>query len=89
MKTKSKSKRKPKGVGNIAVRSKNTPAKKGKTIKLVSKKPNGTAILLTSLAIGITGALGYFGWQYYKKTQAGTTSVDKLNDELTKIKLPP
>ena len=86
---KTKTKKKPKGVGNITVRRKGAPAKKGKTIKLVSKKPNGTAILLTSLAIGITGALGYFGWQYYKKTQAGTTSVDKLNDELTKIKLPP
>ncbi len=86
---KTKTKKKPKGVGNITVRRKGAPAKKGKAIKLVSKKPNGTAILLTSLAIGITGALGYFGWQYYKKTQAGTTSVDKLKDELTKIKLPP
>lgn len=45
-----------------------------------SKAKNSQALLLTTLAIGAAGVLGYFGWQYFQKKKASNTS--KLDEAL-------
>ncbi len=96
MKTKPKTKprAKRKELGSVAVRGKAgkpvkaaKPSGRAKAFQLLPKKPNGQEILLTSLAVGISGILGYFGWQYYKKKK-GEAPVTKLDEELVKIKQP-
>lgn len=34
----------------------------------------GDSMLMTTLAVGAAGVLGYFGWEYYKKKKATTSS---------------
>ena len=34
---------------------------------VANKKTKKKKIVLTTLAVGAAGILGYFGWQYYKK----------------------
>jgi hypothetical protein len=46
-------------------------------------KGNAPKIVLATLAIGTTGVVGYFGWQYYKKKKEAKSS--NLEDELLKI----
>src|SRR5689334_10546299 len=47
------------------------------------KKQQKKKIILTSLAVGAAGILGYFGWQYYsKRKQAGAGSSADLDQIL-------
>ena len=38
-----------------------------KKTKTINKKQQKKKIIVTTLAVGATGILGYFGWQYFKK----------------------
>jgi len=55
----------------------NIPATKNKT----------EAIVLTSLAIGAAGVLGYLGWKYYKKKKGATNS--DIDEALKQINTAP
>ncbi|GAA4727344.1 peptidoglycan-binding domain-containing protein [Flavisolibacter ginsenosidimutans] len=53
-----------------------TRTKKPSTAKAPSKrKARKKKIIITTLAVGATGIIGYFGWQYFKKKR-GTTHDD-------------
>jgi peptidoglycan hydrolase-like protein with peptidoglycan-binding domain len=41
------------------------------------KKPSTDAIVLTTLAVGAAGVIGYFGWQVYKKKRNKSSDLDK------------
>jgi peptidoglycan hydrolase-like protein with peptidoglycan-binding domain len=57
-----------------------------KKIKLPAKKQQKKKIIVTSLAVGAAGILGFFSWQYLKKKkQAKTTDLDTL---ISKINSP-
>jgi hypothetical protein len=51
-----------------------------KKTKAPSKKKQRTKkIIITTLAVGATGIIGYFGWQYFKKKkQANHDDIDAL-----------
>ncbi|MFT3843681.1 MAG: hypothetical protein QM725_01410 [Lacibacter sp.] len=54
--------------------------------KTTKGKASKKKIVIASVAIGVTGLLGYFGWQYLKKKkQSGSTDMDVL---LSKIQTP-
>lgn len=47
--------------------------------KTTAKKQQKKKMIITSLAVGATGILGYFGWQYLTKKRAGKNSdIDAL-----------
>jgi hypothetical protein len=49
----------------------------------ISNVGEGTnAIVMTTLAVGAAGVIGYFGWQYYKKQRG--RKVSNLDEELIK-----
>lgn len=43
--------------------------KKQTTVKTVTKKQQRKKIVFTTLAVSAAGILGYFGWQYFKRTK--------------------
>lgn len=45
-------------------------------------KDTANAIVMTTLAVGAAGIIGYFGWQYYKKQRG--KKVSNLEEELIK-----
>ena len=50
-----------------------------KKTKTINKKQQKKKIIVTTLAVGATGILGYFGWQYFKKKkQAKASDLDSL-----------
>lgn len=59
-----------------------TKTKKTSITKAPSKsKVRKKKIIITTLAVGATGILGYFGWQYFKKkkqTKASNSDIDTL-----------
>ncbi|RYZ30062.1 MAG: hypothetical protein EOO10_04160 [Chitinophagaceae bacterium] len=59
-----------------------TKTKKASVVKAPSKaKARKKKIIITTLAVGATGILGYFGWQYFKKkkqTKASNSDIDTL-----------
>lgn len=57
-----------------------TKTKKTSAIKTPSgRKARKKRIIITSLAVGATGILGYFGWQYFKKKkQAKQNDIDTV-----------
>lgn len=60
-----------------------------KKTKPSAKKQQKKKIIVTSLAVGATGILGFFGWQYLKKKkQAKTTDVDTLISKITEPMVP-
>jgi hypothetical protein len=65
---------------------------KGKKARQVKPSPNRKQppkkkakgnIILTTLAVGAAGILGYLGWQYYKKRKAARASGAANNDLMT------
>ncbi len=57
-----------------------------KKTKDTGKKQKKKRIIITTLAVGTTGVLGYFGWQYLnRKKQAGKQDITSL---ITKIDEP-
>ncbi|MBL0267178.1 MAG: hypothetical protein IPP99_00430 [Chitinophagaceae bacterium] len=44
--------------------------------KSTNKKSQKKKIVITTLAVGAAGILGYFGWQYYKKKKAANKDND-------------
>ena len=44
--------------------------------KSTNKKSQKKKIVITTLAVGAAGILGYFGWQYYKKKKAANKDAD-------------
>lgn len=44
--------------------------------KSTNKKSQKKKIVITTLAVGAAGILGYFGWQYYKKKKAANKEPD-------------
>jgi hypothetical protein len=54
-------------------------AKPSPTRKPPAKKKAKSNIILTTLAVGAAGILGYLGWQYYKKRKASKTATTDLN----------
>ncbi len=44
--------------------------------KSTNKKSQKKKIVITTLAVGAAGILGYFGWQYYKKKKAANKDSD-------------
>ena len=47
--------------------------------KTAGKKEQKTKIIVASLAVGAAGILGYFGWQYLKKKEAGNVAnIDQI-----------
>lgn len=70
-----------------------------KTKRTSRKKQQQKKILVTTIAVGATGILGYFGWQYLKKRRGSATSdidtliknldqpiVDQVNPPMVKTK---
>lgn len=59
-----------------------TKTKKPSAAKAPSKrKARKKKIIITTLAVGATGILGYFGWQYFKKkkqSKANSNDIDTL-----------
>jgi hypothetical protein len=51
--------------------------------KQPSKKKAKSNIMLTALAVGAAGILGYLGWQFYKKRKAGKSSASSNADLMT------
>lgn len=49
------------------------------TGKQPTKKKAKSKIILTTLAVGAAGILGYLGWQYYKKKKAAKSSSTDFN----------
>jgi hypothetical protein len=47
------------------------------------KKPAKDAIILTTLAVGAAGVIGYFGWQVYKKKRNSKFEADLLKPQQT------
>jgi hypothetical protein len=64
--------------------------KKAKTTrKTINKKQQKKKIIVTTLAVGATGILGYFGWQYFKKKrQAKTGDLDSLISKVQEPVIP-
>ena len=66
------------------------PAKDPKAAKTVRKaggaavatKGNMVNIIMTTLTVGAAGALGYFGWQHFKKKKGGNYNLD---NEILKV----
>lgn len=52
-----------------------------KTTKNVPAKNKKKAIILTTLAVGAAGVLGYFGWQYYKKKKEKKADIPESANE--------
>jgi len=75
MATKTKKKKEP-----LAKRSKTKSISKkaGKSTSLRSNKVQGhtNTLVMTTLAVGAAGVLGYFGWQYYKKKKTASVNLD-------------
>jgi hypothetical protein len=62
------------------------PSRKGKpssTRKTPSKKKAKSKIILTSLAVGAVGILGYLAWQFYNKRRASKLSRSTSSDFTT------
>lgn len=59
-----------------------TASKKDVALKAPSKKKSQKKrLIITTLAVGATGILGYFGWQYFKKkrqTKANHSDIDTI-----------
>jgi hypothetical protein len=54
-----------------------------KKTKPSAKKQKKKKIIVTTLAVGATGILGYFGWQYLKKKkQAKSNDIDSLINKI-------
>jgi hypothetical protein len=54
-----------------------------KKAKPSAKKQKKKKIIVTTLAVGATGILGYFGWQYLKKKkQAKSNDIDSLINKI-------
>jgi hypothetical protein len=49
------------------------------TAKQPTKKKAKSNIILTTLAVGAAGILGYLGWQYYKKRKASKNAAADFN----------
>lgn len=61
--------------------------------KTTNKKQQKKKIVLTTLAVGAAGILGYFGWQYYKKKKKDKTDAEpvinfKRKEETDPITVP-
>ena len=54
--------------------------------KATAKRQQKRKLVLTTLAVGATGILGYFGWQYYKKKRS--TKGEDLESLISKIQEP-
>lgn len=55
-----------------------------KNSQLRNKKPKKKRIIVTTLAVGVSGILGYFGWQYLqKKKQSRKEDIDSLVSKIT------
>lgn len=71
------------------IKSKITKSKTPSKRKQRTKK-----IIITSLAVGATGIIGYFGWQYFKKKKAAKhddieTLIKNLDQPIVTQPLPP
>jgi len=58
-----------------------------KKTKTSASKQRKKKIIVTTLAVGATGILGYFGWQYHKKKRAAKkedieTLISKINEPI-------
>lgn len=58
-----------------------------KKTKTNARKQQKKKLVMTTLAVGATGIMGYFGWQYYKKKRAATKDED-LESLISKIQEP-
>lgn len=57
-----------------------TKTKKTSVAKAPSKrKAMKKKIIITTLAVGATGIIGYFGWQYFKKKKQASSSTKELD----------
>ena len=54
--------------------------------KKSATKQRKKKIIVTTLAVGATGILGYFGWQYFKKKRQAKSS--DINSLVSKINEP-
>ncbi|MGC4036083.1 MAG: hypothetical protein QM764_08980 [Chitinophagaceae bacterium] len=54
--------------------------------KRLSKKSEKKKIIVASVAVGVAGILGYFGWQYLKKKKDNSSAADL--DEILKSSAP-
>lgn len=59
------------------------PGKPSSTRKTASKKKAKSKIILTSLAVGAVGILGYLAWQFYNKRKASRRSSSTSADYMT------
>lgn len=57
-----------------------------KKTKTTAKKQQKKKLVMTTLAVGATGILGYFGWQYYKKKRSAKS--EDLQSLISKIQEP-
>ena len=57
-----------------------------KKTKTTAKKQQKKKLVMTTLAVGATGILGYFGWQYYKKKRSAKS--EDLESLISKIQEP-
>ena len=66
----------------MKTKGKQKPTRKVKpsSTKTASKKKAKSKIVLTSLAVGAVGILGYLAWQFYKKRRASTFSRTASSD---------
>lgn len=62
-----------------SVKRKARKAKPSPTRKQPIKKKAKSNIILTTLAVGAAGILGYLGWQYYKKRKSSAASSNDLS----------
>lgn len=81
-KSRTKAKTKRKGLG--AAPKATAPAKKQAVKQTAGKKLATNTIVMTTLAVGAAGVLGYFGWQFYKKKKS--QKAGNLDQELLKVK---
>ena len=57
-------------------RSKSAAKERGVAKAPSKRKQQKKKIIITTLAVGATGILGYFGWQYFKKKKAAKGDAD-------------
>lgn len=55
------------------------------TLSSASRKPHQKRIILTSIAVGAAGVMGYFGWQLYKKKVRAKTSMANNYSDLDSL----
>lgn len=73
---------------NLMKKSTTTTIRKGNKREATSRKRGKKQLILATIAVGATGVLGYFGWQYYKKHRSSKRDSGDIDAIINNLDQP-